>query len=155
MAKKLQLRDIPDGPVAKALWAPSAGSPGSIPGQGTRSHMQRLGHGAAKYIDKIIIKRKSNSEAWPPQQSFSGASLVETIFCKHLLNMEYLHMGRKDTGCCTSTFSNKTCGLSWIKHILYPAGLGVNSSDRNVTQPPHQVWLNFRRGFQIRFSNLL
>ena len=58
MAKKLQLRDIPDGPVAKALWAPSAGSPGLIPGQGTRSHMQRLGHGAAKYIDKIIIKKK-------------------------------------------------------------------------------------------------
>ena len=58
MAKKLQLRDIPDGPVAKALWAPSAGSPGLIPGQGTRSHMQRLGHGAAKYIDEIIIKKK-------------------------------------------------------------------------------------------------
>ena len=30
--------------------APNAGDPGLIPGQGTRSHMQHLKPGAAKYI---------------------------------------------------------------------------------------------------------
>ena len=35
------LRDIPGGPVSK-LCTPNAGDPGSIPGQGTRSHMLQL-----------------------------------------------------------------------------------------------------------------
>ena len=37
------MRDFPGGPVVKTP-TPSAGGPGSIPGQGTRSHM----HAATK-----------------------------------------------------------------------------------------------------------
>ena len=40
------------------LWAPDAGGPGLIPGQGTRSHMQQLRHSAAKSIKKLIKKNK-------------------------------------------------------------------------------------------------
>ena len=34
-------RDFPGGPVAKTLCS-NAGGPGSIPGQGTRSHMLQI-----------------------------------------------------------------------------------------------------------------
>ena len=40
-------RDFPGGPELR-LWAPSAGGPGSIPGQGVRSHMLQLRPRAAK-----------------------------------------------------------------------------------------------------------
>ena len=36
------------------LHAPNAGSPGLIPGQGTRSHMLQLRSGAAKQINKYF-----------------------------------------------------------------------------------------------------
>ena len=39
--KKLYLWDFPGGPVAR-IHAPNAGGLGSIPGQGTRSHMSQL-----------------------------------------------------------------------------------------------------------------
>ena len=42
------LRDIPGGPVAKALHSPNAGGPDSIPGQGTRFHTPQLRLRAAK-----------------------------------------------------------------------------------------------------------
>ena len=51
------LRHFPGGPVAD--WAPSAEVPGSIPGQGTRSHMlqvkihlPQLRPATAKWINK-------------------------------------------------------------------------------------------------------
>lgn len=56
MARKFQLRDILDGPVAKTLWAPSREPKFRFLVRKLGSHMQQLGHGAAKYIDKIIIK---------------------------------------------------------------------------------------------------
>ena len=42
------------------LWAPSAGGPGSIPGQGTRSHMLQLNITKTQYsqISKLIKKKK-------------------------------------------------------------------------------------------------
>ena len=43
--------DFPGGPVAKTLSSHCRG-PGSIPGQGTRSHMLQLRPGAAKWIKK-------------------------------------------------------------------------------------------------------
>ena len=52
----MRLGDFPSGPVAKT---PSAGGPGLIPGQGTKSHipplrihMPQLRPRAAKYINK-------------------------------------------------------------------------------------------------------
>ena len=43
MPKFLKQRDFPDGPVVKAC-ALNAGGPGSIPGQGNRSHRSQLEH---------------------------------------------------------------------------------------------------------------
>ena len=42
------------GPVV--LCAPNAGGPGSIPGQGKRSHMPQLRPGTDKEINKYIFK---------------------------------------------------------------------------------------------------
>ena len=42
----METRDFPAGPVVNS--APNAGGPGSIPGQGTRSHVLQLRPGAAK-----------------------------------------------------------------------------------------------------------
>ena len=40
--------DFPGGPMAKTLRSQGRGPPGSIPGQGPRSHMLQLRPGAAK-----------------------------------------------------------------------------------------------------------
>ena len=39
---KGDMKDFPGGPALARLWAPKAGGPGLIPGQGTRSHMLQL-----------------------------------------------------------------------------------------------------------------
>ena len=41
------------------LCTPNAGDPGSIPGQGTRSHMLQLRPGTAKLIN-IFLKKKTS-----------------------------------------------------------------------------------------------
>ena len=41
------------------LCSPNAGGPGSIPGQGTRSHMPKLRLGTARLI-KINVKKKKS-----------------------------------------------------------------------------------------------
>lgn len=53
---KLSLRNLPGGAGVK-FQAPNAGSPGSIPSQGTGSHMLKLRPNAAKY--KKIAKQFS------------------------------------------------------------------------------------------------
>ena len=54
------------------LHSPSVGGPGSIPGQGTRSHTLQLRAGAAK-INKYIILKKGNL-GWG---IFPGGSMVK------------------------------------------------------------------------------
>ena len=48
------------------LWAPNAGGLGSVPGQGTRSHMQQLKLGTVKK------KKKSSVGAVSPDDGASG-----------------------------------------------------------------------------------
>ena len=50
------------------LWAPSPGAPGSIPGQGARSHRSQWRCGAAKQIFKRK-KLKGKKEHWYLQES--------------------------------------------------------------------------------------
>ena len=40
--QSVDLQDFPGGPVAKTMHGPNARGLGSIPGQGTRSHMPQL-----------------------------------------------------------------------------------------------------------------
>ena len=49
LKEKYAFRDVPGGPVVKTR-APNAAEPGSIPGQGARSHMAQLksSHAATK-----------------------------------------------------------------------------------------------------------
>ena len=60
------IQELPGGPVAKTQ-DPNAGELGSMPGQGTRSHMLQLSPSAAKKIKKsqhtcIIFIARINSK---------------------------------------------------------------------------------------------
>ena len=56
-----------DGPSLVVQWlrfrAPNAGDPGSIPGQGNRSHMLQLKilHATTDQINKYVLKRKKKT----------------------------------------------------------------------------------------------
>ena len=61
----IMARDVPGGPVVKTLHSQGRG-PGSIPGQGTRSHMPQLRPSIAQEI-KINFFLKKERGVWTVQ----------------------------------------------------------------------------------------
>ena len=79
------LGGLPGGPLAKIPCSQRKRPPGSIPGQGTRSHMPQLLPGTARYIfllkkkfEATILKRQGTAvapvSALTPENSSPGQS---------------------------------------------------------------------------------